>query len=442
MAFRRDAMLEIGGFDEQFRAAGDDVDFVWRLQDRGGTVGFSPAAQVWHHRRSTVGAYLAQQRGYGRAEALLQFKHPERFNALGGSLWRGRVYGPGGRGLRVGRDQVHHGTMGTGLFQTLYRRPGSLTLAMAMSLEWHLLAAFLVVCSLIVPPLILVAAAMELAAIVLAAVAAAQQPPARVRRPWSRLLTTYLHWRQPITRGWARYTVRLRGKAAGGGAVESAGPLPRDPNDRRVLRYWLDADGPPQPDAARLKLLSRLADDARAAGLHVRCDSGWQAWDLELFGSRYVKLHLLAAGERSPAGDLVRLRVAARMTAFCKVLLVAAVALVGVATARLWPGGLVGWLAPLGVLFVYWFAARRSSGRAFGLSDRTAKAAGFEPVFGPDVAPEPSRGGSKACVPHPGGHGAARDARESNPTPAPATGICDPTGRSPARATDDPTATC
>ena len=31
MAFRREALLEIGGFDPQFRAAGDDVDVCWRL---------------------------------------------------------------------------------------------------------------------------------------------------------------------------------------------------------------------------------------------------------------------------------------------------------------------------------------------------------------------------------------------------------------------------
>ena len=36
------ALEAIGGFDPQFRAAGDDVDICWRLQDAGGTIGFSP----------------------------------------------------------------------------------------------------------------------------------------------------------------------------------------------------------------------------------------------------------------------------------------------------------------------------------------------------------------------------------------------------------------
>ena len=33
MAFRREVLEEIGGFDPIYRAAGDDVDICWRLQD-------------------------------------------------------------------------------------------------------------------------------------------------------------------------------------------------------------------------------------------------------------------------------------------------------------------------------------------------------------------------------------------------------------------------
>jgi len=37
MAFRRDALLALGGFDPIYRAAGDDVDMCWRFQDAGHT---------------------------------------------------------------------------------------------------------------------------------------------------------------------------------------------------------------------------------------------------------------------------------------------------------------------------------------------------------------------------------------------------------------------
>src|SRR5439155_12924052 len=74
MAFRRACLEAIGGFDAQFRVAGDDVDLCWRLQQQGWTLGFNPAAMVWHHRRNSVAAYWKQQVGYGRAEALLERK--------------------------------------------------------------------------------------------------------------------------------------------------------------------------------------------------------------------------------------------------------------------------------------------------------------------------------------------------------------------------------
>jgi len=54
MAYRKSALLEIGGFDERFRVAGDDVDVCWSLQKRNWKLGFNPAAVVWHHRRNSV----------------------------------------------------------------------------------------------------------------------------------------------------------------------------------------------------------------------------------------------------------------------------------------------------------------------------------------------------------------------------------------------------
>ena len=66
---------QLGGFDPIYRAAGDDVDICWRFQDAGYTIGFSPAAVVWHFRRNTVKAYmrpaarLRQGRGAGLFEA-------------------------------------------------------------------------------------------------------------------------------------------------------------------------------------------------------------------------------------------------------------------------------------------------------------------------------------------------------------------------------------
>jgi O-antigen biosynthesis protein len=144
MAFRRMALEDVGGFDPQFRAAGDDVDMCWRLHDQGGTLGFSPAAMVWHRRRRSVPAYLRQQRGYGAAEALLERKWPERYNRGGHLRWSGNVYaGRVRRAIGIHRWRVYYGTWGSGLFQSVYQRaPGTLS-SLPLMPEWYLLLALL-----------------------------------------------------------------------------------------------------------------------------------------------------------------------------------------------------------------------------------------------------------------------------------------------------------
>ncbi|MCB1203009.1 MAG: glycosyltransferase [Verrucomicrobiae bacterium] len=116
LAVRREVFKEVGGFHTVFRAAGDDVDFCWRVLAAGYGLGFHAAAFVWHHRRFTWRAYLKQQIGYGRAEALLMPMHPERFRGAGGAVWKGRVY--------VSRRRfgpfVYHGHYGHEPFQLMY----------------------------------------------------------------------------------------------------------------------------------------------------------------------------------------------------------------------------------------------------------------------------------------------------------------------------------
>ena len=141
MAFWTDRLRAIGGFDPVYTKAGDDVDVCWRLQAEGDQIVFAPAAMVWHHRRSTVKAYLKQQRGYGEAEGLLKRKHPEKFRGFRDDLsWMGRIYTRAGLGLKVGEPIVHYGVFGTGLFQTIYSAPQVWWPLLVLSLEWWILA--------------------------------------------------------------------------------------------------------------------------------------------------------------------------------------------------------------------------------------------------------------------------------------------------------------
>ena len=145
MAFRKEALEAIGGFDPQFRVAGDDVDVCWRLQERGWTLGFSAGGGgLAPPPQTRCARYCRQQRGYGRAEALLERKWPERYNRGGHLAWAGRVY--------AGAAQARSAAAGGDLLRHLGQRPLPVGLraaarACSRSLplmpEWYLLIAAL-----------------------------------------------------------------------------------------------------------------------------------------------------------------------------------------------------------------------------------------------------------------------------------------------------------
>jgi len=90
MAFRRDVLLHMGGFDPIYRAAGDDVDICWRLQDAA-----SPSASArppcLAFPPQHVKAYIGTAR-YGKAEALSIPSTPSA-QLFGQAKWLGRIYG-------------------------------------------------------------------------------------------------------------------------------------------------------------------------------------------------------------------------------------------------------------------------------------------------------------------------------------------------------------
>ena len=212
MAFRRDALAAVGGFDPRYRTAGDDVDLCWRLQERGGRIGFHAGAMDWHHRRNSLSMYWRQQKGYGKAEALLEEKWPERYNAMGHLRWGGRLYG---RGLTLpipfGRSRVYGGVWGSAGYQSLYE-PGTITfMTLPLMPEWNFVIMGLALLLalgwswpplLIALPLLALALAMPLAQAAIAATRARFPVPPRsttekVQR-WA--LTFIMHLMQPAAR--------------------------------------------------------------------------------------------------------------------------------------------------------------------------------------------------------------------------------------------------
>jgi glycosyltransferase involved in cell wall biosynthesis len=208
MAFRRSALEAVGGFDAVYTVAGDDVDVCWKLLDRGEQIAFSPAAQVFHHRRPSVAGYLRQQIGYGKSERMVYHRHRHRFNRLGQARWSGFIYGYPRLLPRLLRPVVYHGPLGLAPFQGVVSRPGE-TLAAYVSallpLGVPVAAAGLVLALL--SPLWLAAPALVGAATVLyaASVALAIRPAPTEPRPWSlRLLVAGLFVVQPLARAWGR----------------------------------------------------------------------------------------------------------------------------------------------------------------------------------------------------------------------------------------------
>ncbi len=139
LSVRREVLVQIGGFDPIYKAAGDDVDVCWRIQEAGYTIGFHPAALVWHHRRNSFKAYWKQQKGYGKAEALLESKWPEKYNAFGHLTWGGRIYGNGFTiPIKTKKGKIFHGTWGSALFQSVYEPAEGHFKSIPLMPEWYL----------------------------------------------------------------------------------------------------------------------------------------------------------------------------------------------------------------------------------------------------------------------------------------------------------------
>ena len=313
MAFYKWALDEISGFDPIYRKAGDDVDVCWRLQQRGYKIGFSSPGFVWHYRRATVNAYLKQQRGYGEAEALLVRKHPEYFNDLGSSIWRGRIYTTAKIGVVTRAPIIYHGVFGSAFFQSIYAPSPSMFLMLLTSLEWHVLLTLPLLtlgvagAGVKFPLLLPLGITSLLASLGLCVVAGKQAEIPKAKRTfWSRPLVAWLFLVQPIVRGWARYSERLMLQQTPLSAHETLDTLDlkRRRDDRFELAgYW--ADYP----LDRMELLGAILRELDKQGWQNKTDNGWSEFDVEIYGSRWCSLRLITATEHHQGGkQMVRCR--------------------------------------------------------------------------------------------------------------------------------------
>ena len=303
MAFRKAALEAIGGFDAQFRIAGDDVDLCWRLQKQGWTLGFNPAAMVWHHRRNSVKTYWKQQLNYGKAEGYLERKWPEKYNAAGHIPWAGRLYFKGFEQLfGCFRGRIYQGTWGSALFQSIYQPSSSFMWSLPLMPEWNVIVAALALFSLLgiewSPlllsfPLFLVALALPIGHAVSCALRVPfLQFPAQERRKL-KALTAYLHLMQPVARLIGRIKLGLTPWRKCGVASGIAHPLPWP----KTFTIWS------QQWRSPISWLESIEEGVKALRTIVHRGGDFDGWDLELRGGLFGSVRVLMAVEEHGGGN-------------------------------------------------------------------------------------------------------------------------------------------
>jgi len=304
LAIRRSALETVGGFDPTFRVAGDDVDVCWRLQ-REWKLGFSPGAMVLHHRRNTIRGYWRQQKGYGRAEALLAKKWPEKYNSVGHHTFSGRVYGRNLIHLLFPPPRIYYGVGGFAPFQSLYERSPGFLGSLPLMPEWYLIILFFAGFAALGPlwkplylagPIAMGAVAFSMVHATIGGLEASfYRAPSLSAKIWRQTLTGYLYLLQPLA--------RLVGRRAPGLVVWRASSkldfaIPRPRYSAIWTEHWR------APEERLLQIRKCL----HAAKARVRDGGDYSRWDLEIIGGIFGSVRMLIAIEDHGAGNqLVRI---------------------------------------------------------------------------------------------------------------------------------------
>jgi O-antigen biosynthesis protein len=389
MAFKREALLAIGGFNPVYLRAGDDVDVCWRLQARGWKIGFASSALVWHHHRSSVNAYWRQQVGYGEGERWLMAHHPEKF-LDGIMLWRGRIYSPLPFVRSLWGERINAGVWGTAAFPSVYRTDVHPFAFLPHSVRWQVLSILLTLAGVGVAAigghawaatLLFGAGSIGIAATLFKNLAYAVRSDVdslKGNRLWYRAVVAYLHLIQPF----ARMSGQIRGILSPPEVTQpvaqrrtSSGPRPSWAEAWRALllicgsvsedRYWSETW------TTNDRVLSQLTDWLRRsrAVRTIEVDPGWSHdRDVSVLVGRWAWLDARAVIEDHGGGkSLMRLSTYLRPTSFGIVSALAlAAALLGAAitgVALRWPpaGAIAALFSVAIAAFVAWRTAQTTA---------------------------------------------------------------------------------
>jgi hypothetical protein len=385
MAFHRWAFDSVGGFDPDYRKAGDDVDFCWRLQQSGQVIAFSPAAIVWHYRRFTLGAFRKQQEGYGEAESMLRFKHLVFFGPTGTAKWKGQIYGAPRFTWLINRPLIYHGVFGEGLFQSIYPTPRSEVANYLASLEWVMLTVFVFLLSIGFPALRIVPYLMFGGTFL---VALSYMLHARLEPQFdsvrARLLVTFLAFTQPLVRGWSRYFTWLKYKRTPERVIrtpEQELDKVRHEGGTGRFEFWNEQGH------GRERLLAEATKLLEDEGWSYSLDTGWNDWDVQIYGSFWWLVRLRTVTEYH-GGPKCLTRVALRLRMGGANVLVNFLALSALAYQQFQGGGVPWWAGAAYAVFLVFLVvrARRLKRRVADLLAVAARHAGLERVKDRDRA--------------------------------------------------------
>ena len=268
---------------------------------------FAPGAFVWHHRRQGPRAYLKQQAGYGEAEALLYFKHPDQFNARGESKWRRRAV----RRVAAGRARwparsstAARSAPACSSASTSRARPTGRCCRPRWSGTW--------------PSVCVALAGLPggrcgcVAGVMLAAVVRRGRVQADQARLPRATTASWPGWSSPACATPSRWSGRGSGTASGcSPSLARRGPTRARATaerlslaGRRDVAYWTEEW------RDRTELLNTVVEYLTEHRWGRAIDSGWSDWDLEVSGDRWTLLRVRTAQEEHGGGRrLIRVRI-------------------------------------------------------------------------------------------------------------------------------------
>ncbi|MEK0448995.1 MAG: hypothetical protein RL088_1263, partial [Verrucomicrobiota bacterium] len=390
MAFWRWAFDSVGGFDPEYRKAGDDVDFCWRLQTQGGVVAFSPSAIVWHYRRFTLEAFRKQQEGYGEAEAMLRFKHLIFFGPTGTAKWKGQIYGAPRLTWLFSKPAIYHGVFGQGFFQSLYPAPISQLAAYLSSIEWIWLTMFVGILGIPLEWLRAVPVVMLLGTV---SVALSWMVNIRIEPAYdsirARLLVAFLAFMQPLGRGWARYFTWLKFKRTPSAVIRAPEPGISAEAHRGgfgQIDFWNETGH------GREALLAEVFKLIETEGWRYSTDTGWKNWDVLVYGTLWWSVSVATVTEYH-GGPKCLTRARLKMQMVPTTFLVHAISLSALLFRALTIGGRDYLLWSLYGAFVVWMAmrARRLKRRVADLVIHAAQSVGLKRVSGDQAKPKAAK---------------------------------------------------